>query len=271
MCRPSAFRRIDHIWEARSSSSAAGQGSGGGPRTVRSEAAVRRASSGSAPARAARSIAVCSTSASSTAIQARPRAAARSPSTRSPKSAIAAAASRAPVRPSSALWPPPGCSPIGMKPEMIFASRATMRTSVASIRLSPAPTAPPRTAATGGRLELADTGEGAIDRPEPRVYLGVRRIAPGRLERAAIAAGAEEPSLAAHHHGAHASVTVELLAGGHELLGHGGRERVAPVWRVEAEHRDAALAPLDRDLRRHPGRDATYAAAAGSRSGRPRW
>ncbi len=41
----SSLRRIDHIWEARSSSSAAGQGSAGGPSTVRREAAVRRASS----------------------------------------------------------------------------------------------------------------------------------------------------------------------------------------------------------------------------------
>ena len=121
---------------------------------------------------AARSMAVCSTSASSTAVQAKPSAAARSPSMRSPNSAIAAAASRAPVRPRSAPWPPPGCSPIGMKPEMILASRATMRTSVASIRLSPAPTAPPRTAATVGASSSPTRANERYTLPRPAYTSG---------------------------------------------------------------------------------------------------
>ena len=85
-----------------------------------------------------------------TALQARPRSTASAPVRRSPNSVSAAAASREPSRPSSAVWPPPGCRPIGMKPDSSFASSPTTRRSVASARLSPAPTAPPRIAAIVG-------------------------------------------------------------------------------------------------------------------------
>ena len=56
--------------------------------------------------------------------------------------------------------------------------------------------------------------------------------------------------------GADLVISVELLACGHELLRHRDRERVAPLRSIEREDRDAALAPLDRDLRRHQGWDA---------------
>ena len=65
--------------------------------------------------------------------------------------AEAAAAASAPARPaSSPKCPPPGCSPIRRKPLISRASSATIRRSAASIRLIPAPTAAPRTAATAG-------------------------------------------------------------------------------------------------------------------------
>jgi hypothetical protein len=93
------------------------------------------------------------------------------------------------------------------------------------MRLRLAPTAPPRTAATRRSLQLADAGEGAVDRPEPGVHLGVRRVAPGRLQRAAVGA--------------------ELLAGRHQLLGHRDREGIAPLGCVQAQDRDATVTPLD--------------------------
>jgi len=109
----------------------------------------------------------------------------------------------------------------------------------------------------GRGLELADAGERAVDHTEAGIHLRVRRIAPGRLQCAAIATGAEEAAGAANHHGPDLGIAVQLLAGGDELLRHRHRERVPPSGRIEAENRDAAVAPLDRYLRRHQGRDAT--------------
>ena len=63
--------------------------------------------------------------------QAMPSCAARAPVIGSPNTLAAIVASRPARRPESAKWPPPGCSPMRRKPAAIFASRATMRRSVA--------------------------------------------------------------------------------------------------------------------------------------------
>jgi hypothetical protein len=101
------------------------------------------------------------------------------------------------------------------------------------------------------RLEHADARERAVDGAETGVDPGVGRVAAGGVERRAVAARAEEAALAAHDHRAHVMVGVELVAGGHQLVGHVDGDRVAPAGGVQREDRHAAVAALDRDLVGH--------------------
>ena len=242
------MRRIDHICEARSSSRAAPQGRAGGPSTVRSDAAVRRAScgigSGSRGELEGRALDVLVVDrrpgeaelGGARAVDAlaeerqRRRRLARS---RAPEQgAVAAArveADRQEARDDAGLAPDDaqvgGEHEVEARPHGAAAHRRDRR-----------------------RLELTDARERAVDRADPRVGLGGGGVASRLGERGAVAARAEEAARAADHHGADRRVGVELLAGGHELVGHRHRERVAPLGRVQAEHRHAVAVALDRDL-----------------------
>ena len=121
----------------------------------RSVAPAAAASAPSAPsaARAANSIACSSSSSSGWHAHARPISAARAPSTGAPNSTIAAAACGPTARSSIHAWPPPGCRPMRRNRVSKRADSPASRTSQASARFRPAPTAGPFTAATVGSGE----------------------------------------------------------------------------------------------------------------------
>ena len=214
------LRRIDHICDARSSSSAAGHGSAGGPSSVRSERAVRRASSGSAPrhARPAPPRAP-STSSSSTAAQARPSSAARAPSMPLAEERHRRRRLALPGAPEQhAVAAARDAARSGRKPEIIFASRDHDRRSVAKARFTPGPDRP--AAHRGDRWAARARPTRANERytsPSPLNASGAAGSAPASASVVAVAAGAEVAAGALDDDRADAGVGVDLLARGHQL------------------------------------------------------
>jgi hypothetical protein len=226
---------------------------------------------------AASSAARSSTCSDGRASQASPSCAARRPEISAPKMPAAAAAS-APARPASRpKWPPPGCSPIRRKPLISRASSATMRRSVASIRLIPAPTAAPRTAAMVGHLQLADPGEGPVDTAEGGVPALLYRVAADLVQVAPLGSGAERAVGAPDDRGSDRGVPVHLVTGRDELPGQLVVERIPGRGCVEGDEGDAIgdvevnhrLAPrLGSGGRRHGGVRRARRSGRGARAAR---
>ena len=94
---------------------------------------------------------------------------------RSPARSIAAAAWGPTASVRRRVWPPPGWRPIRAKRASKRASGAAMRTSQASARLSPAPTAGPFTAANIGRVQRWNAEEPLVDRRQRGVAAAAGR------------------------------------------------------------------------------------------------
>ncbi len=126
------------------------------PATSANVALVRRTSSwGAAAARAAMASAAPASSASATQRHTNPIRSASAPSSTSPNSTMAAAADDPTARCSIHVWPPPGWIPSCRKRVSKRAEAPASRTSQASARFMPAPTAAPLTAARVGSGERA--------------------------------------------------------------------------------------------------------------------
>ena len=144
------------------------------------------------------------------------------------------------ARPAARSSPPPGCSPIRRKPLISRASSATMRRSVASIRLIRGPDRGAADRGYGRHLQLADPGEGAVDAAQGGVPVLLRRIAGrprpgGRARPRSRSGGAGPPG----DGGAAPAVAVGLVAGRDEQPGQLVVQGVPGRGGVQGDERDA--------------------------------